>query len=517
MTFVLGILWFFLNFFRPPKIVRLVLAALILLGYYFLVGWSASIVRACLMSFMALVALTLGRKNDIYTALAGSALAILLISPGELFQVGFQLSFLVTLGMVYLTPWLNRLGLSKNWALTVAAQLTSLPLVAYYFNLLSILSPLLNIFAALIVGLVTSLGLVGTVLVWTIPFLAKAIFIVCGFMMHYLSQIIIGSASLSWAAVVVPSPPLFIVFLSYLVLAACPFFRYYRYRLRIIPAWSKILITAILSLGIIISCWPQPSLLEVTFLDVGQGDCIFIKTPQGKRILLDGGGTPSSDFPVGEKIVLPYLRKQGIGSLDAIIMSHNHLDHSEGLLELLELIPIKSCYLPPLEPGNDLERALLDSCKQKSIPLRVLTAGQVLQLEENLTMEIIHPAGDDGTYGNNHSLVVSLAYRLSRWLLTGDIENKGLEQLLSRQTSLESNLLKLPHHGSNTSYKEDFYEKVKPQVVIVSSGSTYSNHPHQDILQYFLEKEIALYSTKEQGAIITKSDGEKIWLSVALP
>ncbi len=516
VSFVLGILWFCLNFIRPPQMARLGLAALILLGYYFLVGWSASIVRACLMSFMALLSLSIGRKNDIYTALAGSALVILLLSPGELFQVGFQLSFLVTLGMVYLTPWLQKLGCGKHLAPTLAAQLTSMPLVAYYFNLLSILSPLLNILAAMVVGLVTSLGLVGAVLTWTIPILAKPVFLACGSMMHYLSQVIIWAAKLSWAAIIVPSPPIFVVILYYLILAAAPFFRYYRYRLRLVPSWTKVLVVLFLGLGLIFSCWPGQRLLEVTFLDVGHGDSIFIKTPHGKRILLDGGGTPASDFPVGQKIVLPYLHKQGIGRLDAIVMSHNHLDHGEGLLELIELIPIGCCYLPPREYGNALEKVLLASCQEKGIPVRELTAGQVLHLEEDLTLEVLHPKGDDGSYGNDHSLVLRLVYGSCSWLLTGDIENKGLEQLLRRSATLEVNLLKLPHHGSISSFNEEFYEEVKPQGVIVSVGSTYSDHPHQDIVDYFTARNIPLYSTKEKGAILTKSNGKKIWLSSVL-
>lgn len=512
VAFVLGILWFVLGLFRPSPMVRLGLALPLLLGYYFLVGWSASIVRASLMAFLSLAALVLGRRKDIYTALAGAALVILLISPGELFQVGFQLSFLTTLGLAYLTPWLQQRGVGKYLAPALAAQVSSMPLIAYYFNLISLLAPLLNVLAALVSGLVTVLGLVGTLLTWTIPILAKPIFLTCGLLMFALSRFIIWCASLDWAAVVVPSPSLVVIILSYIILAAVPYYRRYRYRILLIPRKLQILVVVVVGLGLVVSCFPRPALLQVTFLDVGQGDSIYIQTPGGRKVLVDGGGTPEGSFAVGERVVLSFLRKQGISSLDAVIMSHNHLDHSEGLLEILPLIHTTSVYLPPAEPGNQMDNAMRTRCKEQGIQLQELTAGQNLKLEEGVEIEVLHPVIGDGTVGNNHSLVLRLIYGASEWLLTGDVEKEGLEQLLNRGSTVQADVLKLPHHGSISSYDESFYQVVKPQAVIASAGSNLYNHPHPRVVEYFASRGIAVYSTKVNGAIETKSDGKNIMI-----
>lgn len=510
VAFVLGILWFVLALFRPSPLVRLGLALPLLLGYYFLVGWSPSIVRASLMAFLALTALSLGRKKDIYTALAGAALVILLISPGELFQVGFQLSFLTTLGLAYLTPWLQDRGLGKYLAPAVAAQLSSLPLIAYYFNLISLVAPFLNVIAALVSGLVTVLGLIGTLLTWSIPLLAKPVFLTCGLLMYALSRFIIWCSGFNWAVVVVPSPSLLIITLSYFFLAGLPYYRRYRYRILLIPRSLKIVVVGALGLTLLISCLARPDLLQVTFLDVGQGDSILIQTPGGQRILIDGGGTPESSFAVGERVVLPYLRKQGIGKLDAIIMSHNHLDHSEGLLEILPLLNITSFYMPPAEPVNQVDSMIRSLCMENDIRLVELTAGQKIRLEDEIEMEVLHPVAGDGTIGNNHSLVLRLVYGDSEWLLTGDIEKEVQERLLKGAPEFQADILKLPHHGSISSYLEEFYQEVSPQAVIASAGSNLFNHPHPQVVKYFTARGIPVYMTKINGAIITKSDGKSI-------
>jgi len=511
VAFVLGILWFLLTIFRPGPWAKLVLAIPFLMGYYFLVGWSASIVRASLMAMLVLAAVAFGRKRDVYTALAGAALLILLISPGELFQTGFQLSFVTTGGLAYLTPWLQERGLGKYLAPAMAAQLCSMPLVAYYFNLLSLIAPFLNVLAALISGIVTVLGLVGAMLTWLLPFLAKPIFIFCGFLMFCLSRFIVWSANLPWAALIVPTPPLYALALCYLLLLALPVYRRWLPWLRSLcsPCWVP-WAAGLGCLLLFLFCLPGQALLQVTFLDVGQGESIFIRTPGGQKILLDGGGSPEGNFAVGEKVVLPFLRHKGVRSLDAIIMSHNHIDHSEGLLEIIPQLPVKTCYMPPAEPGNPVDQALQQLCRERGISLLELTAGQQLLLEKGLVLEILHPPPGDRSRGNNHSLVLRLVYGDNEWLLTGDIENEGLAGLLQGNWELQADLLKLPHHGSISSYHEDFYRKVNPRAVVASAGDSSFNHPHPQVVEYFRKRAINVYSTKDNGAVVTTSDGKKL-------
>lgn len=510
VAFVLGMLWFVITPFRPSPLIRLVLALPLLLGYYFLVGWSASIVRASLMAFLVLAALALGRNKDIYTALAAAALVILIISPGELFQAGFQLSFMTTLGLAYLTPWLQERGFGKYLAPALAAQLSSIPLIAWHFNQISLVALLLNIVAAAVSGIVTVIGLAGTLLTWTVPILAGPVFLVCGLLMFCLSRLIIWSAGLNWAAVIVPTPSAVLVLSSYLTLALIPCCRRFRFLVLMAPRGWRIAACLVIGLALLIACWPPAPLLQVTFLDVGQGDSIFIRTPGGVSVLVDGGGTPDSSFPVGERVVWPFLRRQGIGCLDALVMSHNHLDHSEGLLELLAMIDVKVCYLPPAEPGNQVDKMIRDLCFEEGVQAVELTAGQKIRLEDDVEIEILHPVRGDGTRDNNHSLIMRLVYKSSSWLLTGDAEKEALEQLLNRGPDVQANILKLPHHGSISSYSPEFYREVNPRAVIASAGINQYNHPALRIVEYFRDRKVPVYSTGERGAIITESDGQVI-------
>lgn len=517
VSLLLALVWFLLSFFQVSSFWRLTLALPILLTYFFLVGWTASMVRAALMSLLALLALLLGRKTDIFTSLALAALLILIVNPGELFQLGFQFSFLTTLGLAHLTPWLLKRGLARFSAPALAAYLASLPLTAYYFNLVSLISPFLNIGAVLVGGLATVLSLAGCILTWTIPTLAAPLFLAAGFLIYCLSRFILWWAHIPWTAVTVPAPPLPAIFMLYGLLLALPTLWYYRFALRQVPVRIRVGMTCFLVLFLIILCWPAPQPLQVIFLDVGQGDSIFIRTPGGYTALIDGGGTPDSPYSVGRKIIRPFLQRQGLERLDLMIMTHNHLDHSEGLLEVIPLLSVGTFLMPAAEGNNQAEADIKDLCRERKIPLLEVGAGQRILLEKDIYMEVLHPAQRDSSIGNNHSLVIRLVHGETEWLLTGDIEKEGLEQLLVQAPQLRADFLKLPHHGSISSYDEKFYRAVAPQAVVASVGFNYFNQPHPQVTGYFTSRSIPCYVTRDNGAIITESNGKRIIVRPMIP
>lgn len=516
VVFVLGTAWFILGFFKPAPFARLFWALPILLGYYFLVGWTASIVRASLMAFLALFALAMGKKNNIYTSLALSYLIILLISPGELFSAGFQLSFITTFGIVYLTPLLDKYGMGKILGVTCAAQLFSMPLTAFYFYQISLAGPLLNIIAALVSGIVTVLGLVGCLMVWLIPALCYPFFLIAGFLMYYLSEIILWWGGRTWAVLNVAAPSLPVIVIIYFVLLAGPFLLRFPVYARLFKPYAKKAGLIFSGLIFLYFCFPGNPEMEVVFLDVGQGDSIFIRTPRGKTMLVDGGGTPGSDYQVGKMTVSPYLRYRGLNKIDIMLFSHNHADHIEGLTEIIPDYKIGTLIMPPKEGGNPMEARILELCRQKKIPVLEAAAGQQINLDENVLIEILNPPANDQSMGNNHSLVLRIVFGETEWLLTGDAENEALDKMLERKRNLRADLMKIPHHGSITSYNERFYEAVNPGAVVVSVGRNFFNQPHPNVLKYFQTNRIPLYSTLDSGAVITKSDGIKLKISTWL-
>ncbi|MCR4441320.1 MAG: DNA internalization-related competence protein ComEC/Rec2 [Peptococcaceae bacterium] len=515
VAFVLGVASFFLSFLGTGPLGRMLLGTPVLVGYYFLVGWSASIVRASLMAFLGMLALFAGRKRDVYTSIGVAALVILLLCPGELFQAGFQLSFAVTAGIVHLAPFLEKRGLGKALASTLAAQLAAAPLVAYYFNLLSLVAPLLNIIAVSVSGLATVLGLAGCLLTWLAPPLAEPLFLTAGGIVYFLSELVLKAASWEWAALLLPTPSLGTVVICCLVLLLLPYWLYLAPLWRWLPAWWKFFSCALLLAGLLSCCWPGARRMEVVFLDVGQGDCIFIRTPSGRTVLVDGGGTPDSAYQVGKKTVRPYLRRRGIGKIDLAVMSHSDLDHSEGLMELISCLRVGTFLMPPRNENDRVEEEIARLCRERKIPLGQLAAGERIDFGDGVVLETLHPAKGDKTTGNDHSLVLKVVFQETEWLLTGDIENAAIEKILAHPSRLASDVLKLPHHGSATSYSPAFYREVAPKVVVVSAGL--KTHPHQEVVEYFRKRGVPCFVTRERGAVITESDGRTLRVRAVVP
>lgn len=514
---VLGLIWFSLSFFQPRPLLRLLIGTGVIVGYGFMVGWSSSILRASLMAVLGLLALTVGRKNDLYNSLGAAAWIILLFSPGELFQAGFQFSFLTTAGLIYLTPWLEKKGCGKLLSPALAAQLVSTPLTAYHFNQISLIAPFVNILAIMVSSLAAVLSFAGAFLTWFLPWLATPFFLAAGFIMFCLSKLIVWCADLKWASIVVASPSPLLLICVYLGLLVLPVFARYRYILREVPSKLKAALVCFFVVVFLFACWPVQKGLEVVFLDVGQGDCIFIRTPGGKTVLIDGGGTPGSSYSIGRTILRPFLYHYGVNKIDVMIMSHNHVDHSEGLLEILPYFKVGAFMMPPGEENNEMEQELRRICLEKKVPVQELTAGQRIIVERDVLLEVFHPDQEVHFIGNNRSLVLKLNYQESSWLFTGDAEKEVLEKLLENGAKLHADLLKIPHHGSRTSFVPAFYQKVQPGAVVFSVGENRFGQPHPEVPDYFMQRGIPVYLTKESGAVFTQSNGQKILLKTYLP
>lgn len=517
VVIALGIIWFLLSFFQPKPLFRLMIGAFVIVVYGFMVGWSSSISRASIMALLGLLALTVGRKNDIYNSMGAAAWIILLFCPGELFQAGFQLSFVTTAGIVYLTPWLEKLGCGKVLSPTLAAQLVSIPISAYLFNQISVIAPFANIIAVALSGIVTIIAFIAAFSTLFLPIIATPLFLAAGSIMFLVSELVIWCAKLEWAGIIVESPSPALLVCLYCLILVLPVCARYRYIIREIPRKIKIVVACLLTVTILFTCWPAKREMEVVFLDVGQGDSIFIRTPGGRTILVDGGGTPSSSYSVGKKVVRPFLHHCGVNKIDLLIMSHNHVDHSEGLLEILPYFKVGAFLMPSREKDNEIEKELIAQCYKQKIPVRELTDGQSFQLEKNVFLEVLHPVKGDTATGNNHSLVLKLSYRDSSWLLTGDAEQEVLEELLQQAKDVQTTVLKIPHHGSSTSFVPDFYQQVQPHAVIISVGENRFGQPHPDVIEYFSKRGVPVYLTRERGAVITRSDGQKLNIKTQLP
>ena len=244
--------------------------------------------------------------------------------------------------------------------------------------------------------------------------------------------------------------------------------------------------------------------LEVHFFDVGQGDSIFIETPSGQQVLIDGG----PDATILEKLSqnMPFYDR----SIDLVILTHPDADHLTGLVKVLEYYQIDHILTPGLKKETATYQRWQEIIREKDISLTKAQAGQKINFGNGLIMEILWPEQSSlellANKANNVSVVGQLIYGQSKFLLTGDIEKEIEQRLIKQEESLASDILKVPHHGSKTSSGKSFIEKVNPQISVISVGADNRyGHPHPNVLERL--KETAIYRTDQNGDIEILTDG----------
>ena len=246
------------------------------------------------------------------------------------------------------------------------------------------------------------------------------------------------------------------------------------------------------------------NLLELHFFDVGQGDSIFIETPIGQQILIDGG----PDKTVLEKLgqTMPFYDR----TIDLVILTHPDNDHLTGLIEVLEYYQVNHILTSGLKKDTAVYQKWQEIISQKNIPITIAQVGQKIILQENVIMEILWPdqslIESFSKKANNASVVAKLIYGETEFLLTGDIEKEIEQRLVNQGIDLESDVLKIAHHGSKTSSSYNFIKAINPKisVILVGENNRYK-HPHSEVLEQL--KNSIIYRTDKNGDIKVLTDG----------
>jgi competence protein ComEC len=240
-----------------------------------------------------------------------------------------------------------------------------------------------------------------------------------------------------------------------------------------------------------------PGKLEVVFVDVGQGDCTFIKSSAGKTVLIDGGGTEGkddNDNNIGESTVIPFLYDYGVSKVDMVIATHGHQDHIQGLIPVLKNMKVGKLIIPDSPDDKGLRK--------------------IIKIVDDLTrFEVMHPYKGfeiDKSSINNCSLVLKLSYKKTNMIFTGDIEKEVEDLLFKENVDLKADVIKIAHHGSPNSTTAEFLDYIKPAAAIISVGKNNFGHPDKVVLDRMKVRGIKLYRTDQCGALILKSDGNKI-------
>ena len=254
----------------------------------------------------------------------------------------------------------------------------------------------------------------------------------------------------------------------------------------------------------------KAGLLTIAFLDVGQGDSILIRTPQEKNILIDGGPDNSVVFEL-DKIVPSYDRE-----IDAMILTHPHADHVDGLVDVLKDYKVDEIYYTGVSHTAPDYIEWLKEVREKNIPINIVKKALTLNLEPDLNLEFLYPFDHDFTNEviddlNNSSIVNKLIYKNTKFLFTGDAAEAEESEILQSGQDISADVLKVGHHGSKTSTSDAFLKAINPVYAIISVGLGNSfGHPHYRTLSKLNDLGAKVLRTDEKGTIIMQSDGEKI-------
>ena len=252
--------------------------------------------------------------------------------------------------------------------------------------------------------------------------------------------------------------------------------------------------------------------LKVVFLDVWQGDSMLVIFPNKKTLLIDGGsgGSKYSRFDAGKMIIGPYLRKNRISKIDAIVTSHPHSDHIGGLLNIFKRFKINTVYDSGMTYTTELYMNCLTIIDKKKMKFKIPHLGQKIKIDPDVEVKVLHPS-KDWSYSDNpndNSIVLHIKYGKVSLLFTGDIEESVEFHLIEEGVDINSTILKVAHHGSDTSSSVDFIDAVNPEAAIVSVGKNNKfGHPSALVMSSYEDQGVSIYRTDYDGDITFITDG----------
>lgn len=494
--------------------------------YALLAGAEVATVRSWIMIAVFLLSVWLGRQERLLLSLACAAFLIVLHDPRALYDISFQLSYCSVLAIALvirrppdegedgLPPSSGLRKRFEDWLttyvwITGGITLATLPLVAYHFNQVAWLGLVANLVVVPLAGLLlVPLGL-GSAL-WVAatgsPTLPGTSLNQAGF--DFLPDFVHVLARLPGTEWHVASPTLVsIVFFYALLIMAISLQGHHRIRL--------ICLTGVILLAGWWICspriWPQDGSLRVTFLDVGQGDATVIELPEGETILIDAG-VKHETLDMGRSVVAPYLWDRSIFRLDHVIATHPQLDHVGGLAAILQHFPIGHYWSNGLTRQEPFFQELQEAVRQQGLAESVAQEGQTILSTGTCRLSVLNPAASEqtqlpaptniGTLLNNRSVVTKLVCGPHSFLFAADAEAQTLARLAKADGSIGARIVKVPHHGANSSLDEQWIRHVAPEVAVISVGGRNPyGHPTQAVLRAYEKQGSQVFRTDRDGAV----------------
>jgi competence protein ComEC len=511
VAIVILVFYFALRRLGVSEVLTLWVLLLVVPLYAAFCGSAPPVVRAVLGAAFVVVARLLSLDRPHMNALGLTALLLLSWEPISLEDPGFQLSFAAMAAILWLAePLARRLAplgvLATPLSVSMAAQTAVLPITAWHFHALTWVAPLASLVAVPLSGAIVIAGL-ALVPLAGVPLVSDFLSLVAHAGVALLTGAARLAAELPGATIAVARPSLGWMLAYY---GAVVFIRIGGGRIRSL---------GLIGLGSLLLALPfgkgealgEPGGLAVTALDVGHGDAIVLSLPDGKRVLVDAGGLPATSFDIGERVVLPYLLDHGGRRLDGVVLTHSDFDHIGGMAAVLDSMDVGELWEGGASWERPAYRRLRKAALERAVPVRRIRPGESFRWG-GLLFEILAASGVEGMEPeseNDRSLVMRLTFGESSLLLTGDAGEELERALLSSGASLEADVLKVAHHGSESSTSAPFLDAVRPRFAILSARENVGwPLPAPAVLDRLRASGIDYARTDEEGAITVRLDAE---------
>lgn len=454
-----------------------------------LTGNTPSVVRAGIMSILLILSSILKRQNDIYTNISTSLLIQIINSPYVIFDVGLILSYSGVIGIVTFNKFFSKIIKNKIICVTLSANSLLIPIMIYKYNTISFTFVISNVLASGLLGVIIMLELIACIIK------IKPIFVLLDISLSLLQKIANFCSKIPFSNVYVTTKTVFVVLAIYLII-----FLVIKRKKKSIPIIILFIFAFTCFARIYNYNTLEKDILQIKFIDVGQGDCTLLIN-KGKTLMIDTGGSTSSSYDVGENIVHKYLLYKGIDKIDYLMLSHFDADHCQGAIFLLKNMKVKNLIISIQPENSEFYEEITNICIQKNTNIMYVKKGNKFKIA-NLDIEILHPNNNfiaENTL-NNNALVCKINYYNFKMLFTGDIEKIAENQLLDEE--LSADLLKVGHHGSKTSTTQEFLNKVNPKIALIGVGENNKfGHPNDDVIKRLQDKGIKIFRTDLNGEI----------------
>ncbi len=519
--FISGI--FFLLLSRFDIRIKYLLTIFGILLFLIITGGHASVFRASTMAIVYLIAKLTSRTTNGFNSITIAALILLLLNPNDLFSPGFLLSFSAVISILIIYPIISEqikpLSVHKYLknvllfiAVSLSAQLGTLPFTLTYFSKLSLVSLFANLIVIPLIGIIVSIGIltlsISLISIWVASIFASVNEIIVQILYLFVRQ----TSDLSFSFIPIYNFSLvdgiiFYIFLGIIFFVLKTFYK------RILLSFIILLLlfTMFNFLKLDDKNLLPNGLLSIVYIDIGQGDSFLLKFPNGTTALIDAGNA-TEYFDNGERVIYPLLQRLGIDEIDYAFISHLDSDHYGGSISLINKNIIKKVY----KPKNN--NSVKDSIFEDYLNFKKINYSYYSNESFDIDGCKVYTLNDTSNYSfnnfdsNNKSGIIKFVYGNTSFLFVGDAEHEAEKYLMSRYSEfIKSDVLKVGHHGSKTSTSDSFLDLVNPKIGIISAGVMNKfKHPSKSVIKKLNKRNITIQRTDYEGAIILTSNGESI-------